>query len=81
MFKKWDGGMDWIDLAQDRGQVASSCECSDGPPGSIKWGELGRTKPTCKDDLELFSKRQDRRVWIGFIWLRIGTSGGILWRR
>jgi hypothetical protein len=25
------GDMDWIDLAQDRGQVADSCECGNEP--------------------------------------------------
>jgi hypothetical protein len=34
-FEKWDGGMDWIDLAQD-GQVAGCCECGDEPSCSIK---------------------------------------------
>jgi hypothetical protein len=27
IFKKCDGGMDWIDLAWDKRQVAGSCEC------------------------------------------------------
>jgi hypothetical protein len=30
------GGMDWIDLAQDRGQVAGSCEYDNEPSGFIK---------------------------------------------
>jgi hypothetical protein len=30
------GGVDWIGLAQDRGQVESSCECGDEPSGSMK---------------------------------------------
>jgi hypothetical protein len=30
------GGMDWIDLAQDRGW----CECGNEPSGSIKCGEF-----------------------------------------
>jgi hypothetical protein len=30
------GGMDWIDLVQDRG----TCECGNEPSGSIKCGEL-----------------------------------------
>jgi hypothetical protein len=38
IFKKWDGSMDWIELAQ--GQVAGSCECGNEPPGSIKCGEF-----------------------------------------
>jgi hypothetical protein len=40
IFKKWGGGMDWIELAQDRGQVADSSECGNEPPGSIKCGEF-----------------------------------------
>jgi hypothetical protein len=39
VFKKWDGGMDWIDLAQE-GQVVGSLEWSDGPLGSINCRKL-----------------------------------------
>jgi hypothetical protein len=34
------GGMDWINLAQDRGQLAGSCEYGYEPSGSIKCGEF-----------------------------------------
>jgi hypothetical protein len=34
------GGMDRIELAQDIGQVAGTCECSYEPSGSIKCGEF-----------------------------------------
>jgi hypothetical protein len=34
------GGMDWIDLAQDRGQVAGAYECGNEPSGSTKCGEF-----------------------------------------
>jgi hypothetical protein len=40
IFRNWDGGMDWIELAQDKRQVASTCDCSDEPSGSIKCGEF-----------------------------------------
>jgi len=30
------GGMDWIEMAQDR----DTCECSNEPSGSIKCGEF-----------------------------------------
>jgi hypothetical protein len=33
------GGMDWIELAQDR-QVAGTCESGNEPSGSIKCGEI-----------------------------------------
>jgi hypothetical protein len=36
IFKKWDGGKDWIDLAQYR----DFCECGDEPSGPIKCGEF-----------------------------------------
>jgi hypothetical protein len=38
IFKKWDGGMNWIELSQ--GQVAGCCECGNEPSGSIKCGEF-----------------------------------------
>jgi len=33
------GGMDWIDLAQDR-QMAATCKCGNGLSGSIKCGKF-----------------------------------------
>jgi hypothetical protein len=39
VFKKWDTGVNWIGLAQDR-QVAGCCECGNEPSVSIKWGEF-----------------------------------------
>jgi hypothetical protein len=32
--------MDWIALAEDRGQMAGSCKCGNEPSGSIKCGEI-----------------------------------------
>jgi hypothetical protein len=29
LFKKWDKGKDWIDVAQDNGMVASTFECGE----------------------------------------------------
>jgi len=39
IFRKWDGSMDWINLAQ-QGQVLGSCECGNEPLGSIKCREF-----------------------------------------
>jgi hypothetical protein len=38
IFRKWDGGIDWIDLAQD-GQMVSYCKRRNEPLGSIKCRE------------------------------------------
>jgi hypothetical protein len=34
------GGKNWIDLAQDMGQVAGTCACGNEPSGSIKCSEF-----------------------------------------
>jgi hypothetical protein len=34
------GGVDWIDLAQDRGQVAGACKCGIELRGVVKCGEF-----------------------------------------
>jgi len=39
IFRTWGGGMDWIDLAQDR-QVTGSCVRGNEPSGSIKCREF-----------------------------------------
>ena len=41
------GGMDWIELAQDRGQWAGTCDCGNEPSGSIKCGEFLDWLKTC----------------------------------
>jgi PAS domain-containing protein len=45
------------------------------PEGKRK---LGRPRPRWMDNIKLILDRQDGMVWIGLIWLRIGTSGGLL---
>ena len=32
--------VDWIELAQDREEVAGTCECGNEPAGSVKCGEF-----------------------------------------
>ena len=34
------GGMDWIELDQDRNRIAGTCECGNDLSGSIKCGEF-----------------------------------------
>jgi hypothetical protein len=34
------GGMDWINLTQDKGQVAGTCKCGNKTSDSIKCGEF-----------------------------------------
>jgi hypothetical protein len=38
---------------------------------------LGRPRCRCVDNIKI-GLREDGMVWIGLIWLRIGTSGGLL---
>ena len=63
--------MDWIDLAQDRGQVADPCECGDELSDSIKHGELldnARTGQHFRKDsgsLELVSPAVAQRALSG----------------
>jgi hypothetical protein len=38
--EKWDAGMEWIDLAQDRDRGASDFECGNEISGFIKCGEF-----------------------------------------
>jgi hypothetical protein len=40
IFEKWDSGIDWIDLAEDRGRCRGCCECGNEPSDSIKCGEF-----------------------------------------
>jgi hypothetical protein len=41
VFRKWEvRGVDWIELAEDRGQVVGTCECGNETSGSIKCGEF-----------------------------------------
>ena len=34
------GGIDWIDLAQEKGQMAGACECGNELSGTLKCGEF-----------------------------------------
>jgi hypothetical protein len=41
IFNQWNWeGMDWIDLAQDRGQVPGACKCDHKPSASINTGNF-----------------------------------------
>jgi len=39
-YRKWDGGMEWIDLAQNRDRWRGSFECGNEPSGSTKCREF-----------------------------------------
>jgi hypothetical protein len=39
---------------------------------------LGRRRLRWEDNIQIHFREIRGRVWIGFIWLRIGTSGGLL---
>ena len=40
VFRKWDEGVDWIDLAQDRDRWRALANGGNEPSGSIKCGEF-----------------------------------------
>jgi hypothetical protein len=45
--------------------------------------EIDRTRHRCVDNI-IMNLREigwDGKGWIGLIWVRIGTSGGLLWKR
>jgi len=42
---------------------------------------LGRPREKREIILQLILEKQWAKVWVGFIWLRIGTSGGLLCTR
>ena len=53
------GGMDWVELAQDRDKWRGLCECGNEPSGSIKCGEFLdqlRTGQLLKNDAAAWSK-------------------------
>jgi hypothetical protein len=39
---------------------------------------LGRHRRRWEDNIRWLLKKQGGKVWIGCIWLRIGTSGGLV---
>jgi hypothetical protein len=44
-----------------------------------KWkGQLGRPRCRWKDNIGMGFKEIGGKVWTGYNWLRIGTSGGLL---
>jgi hypothetical protein len=46
------------------------------PEGKIP---LGIHRNRWKDNIKMNLKKQDWVAWTGFVWLRKGTSGGLLW--
>jgi hypothetical protein len=39
---------------------------------------LGRPRRRWEDNIKIHFKNLGVKMWIGFIWLRIGTGGGLL---
>jgi hypothetical protein len=39
---------------------------------------LGRPSHRCEDNIKMDLTETGLRVWMGFIWIRIGTDGGLL---
>jgi hypothetical protein len=45
------------------------------PKGERPYGDLGTDERII---LKWILKKQDGKIWIGFVWLRIGSSGRLL---
>jgi hypothetical protein len=39
---------------------------------------FGRPRRRWEDNIRMYLREYDENLWIGFIWLRIGFSGGLL---
>jgi hypothetical protein len=46
---------------------------------TILTGKISRARPrrTWEDNIRICPRKTGGKVWIGFIWLRIGTGGGL----
>jgi len=42
---------------------------------------LGRSRRRWEDNIKMDLQKVGCGVWTGSIWLRIGTGGGLLWKR
>jgi hypothetical protein len=42
---------------------------------------LGKRMRRWEDNIRMYLRKIDGKLWNGFIWLRIGTSGGLLLTR
>jgi hypothetical protein len=39
---------------------------------------LGRPRHRWKDEIRMYIREIGWKVWTGFVWLRVGSSGGLL---
>jgi hypothetical protein len=61
----------------DRACSTNACRILVGKPDGKR--PLGRPRRRWVDNIKMdLTQRQDRMVWTGSKWLRIGTSGGLL---
>jgi hypothetical protein len=63
-------------MYQECGVRRNTCRILVGKPEGKK--SLGRQKRRWVGNRKWIVERQDRGVWTGLIWLRIGTSEGLL---
>jgi hypothetical protein len=71
----WINDLRWAEHVAQMDEKRNACRILMGKPEGKK--PLGRRRHRWVDNIKI-DFRQDRMVWTGLIWLRIGTSGGLL---
>jgi hypothetical protein len=59
--------------------VQNACKILVGKPERKRL--CGRRRSRYEDNITMYLRERGFKAWIGYIWLIIGTGGGLLWRR
>jgi hypothetical protein len=68
--------MRWVEHVAQMGEKRNAYGILVGKPEGKR--PLGRPRHRWVDNIKIDIEKVDGMVWIGFIWLRIGTSGRLL---
>jgi hypothetical protein len=70
------GRMRWVGHAAHMGEVRNSYKILVGKPEGKR--PLRRLRCRQENDIKWILEKYAWRVWVGFIWLRTGTSGRLM---